>query len=169
MANKLKYGAFNTRMGWIGVLRGDKGLIRTTLPCRHDDEALTQLGKGIEESVWSPDFFTDLRERLTAYFEGTKVGFADELDFTSGTSFQQAVWRMTQLIPYGETRSYKWVSEAVGKAGAARAVGQALHQNPLPIIVPCHRVIASNRSLCGFGGGLAMKRALLHLENPAVY
>ncbi|GAI87660.1 unnamed protein product, partial [marine sediment metagenome] len=76
-------------------------------------------------------------------------------------------WEETRLIPYGETRSYAWVAKQVGKPKAARAVGQAMGSNPLPIIIPCHRVITSNGKLGGFGGGLEMKRQLLSLEAVA--
>jgi methylated-DNA-[protein]-cysteine S-methyltransferase len=71
-------------------------------------------------------------------------------------------------IPFGETRSYGWVARAIGKPGAARAVGQALHTNPVPIIIPCHRIVASDGSLGGYGGGLPMKIKLLRLEGVAV-
>jgi methylated-DNA-[protein]-cysteine S-methyltransferase len=74
------------------------------------------------------------------------------------------VWEITRLIPYGETRSYAWVAEQIGQPRAVRAVGQALGKNPLPIIIPCHRVITSNGKLGGFGGGLEMKKRLLSLE-----
>jgi len=77
------------------------------------------------------------------------------------------VWQATRLIPYGETRSYLWVAVQIGKPGAARAVGQALGRNPLPVIVPCHRVIAADGGLGGFTGGLEMKRRLLELETTA--
>jgi len=77
------------------------------------------------------------------------------------------VWQATRLIPYGETRSYLWVAVQIGKPGAARAVGQALGRNPLPVIIPCHRVIASDGGLGGFTGGLVMKRRLLELETSA--
>jgi methylated-DNA-[protein]-cysteine S-methyltransferase len=74
------------------------------------------------------------------------------------------VWEKTRLIPYGKTRSYSWVAEQMGKPRAVRAVGQALGKNPLPIIIPCHRVIANNERLGGFSGGVEWKRYLLDLE-----
>ncbi len=95
------------------------------------------------------------------------ASFPDELDLSTATPFQRQVWEKTRLIPYGETRSYSWVAEQIGKPGAARAVGQALGRNPLPIIIPCHRVVASDGKLCGFAGGLGMKRRLLSLEASA--
>ena len=110
--------------------------------------------------------FEELIRRLKAYFDGKKVAFHEELDFKA-TPFQREVWRKTSLIPYGETRSYSWVAEQIGNPRAVRAVGQALSRNPLPIIVPCHRVVASNGALCGFRGGLKMKKRLLSLEAAA--
>ena len=102
--------------------------------------------------------------QLQAYAAGKPVRFTCELDLSSGTPFQQKVWRALLTIPRGQTRSYGWVARRVGKPKAVRAVGAACGANPIPIIVPCHRVIASDCSLGGFGGGLALKRRLLELE-----
>ncbi len=122
------------------------------------------MGDKLRFAAWSPESFEDLKRRLRVYFQGQKVDFADRLDLTEATSFQRKVWAATRLIPYGETRSYSWVANQIGKPGAVRAVGQALGRNPLPIIIPCHRVLGSDGGLCGFGGGLEMKRYLLKLE-----
>ncbi|MDP6647629.1 MAG: MGMT family protein [Dehalococcoidales bacterium] len=108
----------------------------------------------------------DLNKRLTPYFTGVQVAFPDKFDLGTATLFQRRVWETTQLIPYGETRSYRWVAERMGQPAAARAVGQALAKNPLPIIIPCHRVVTNNGKLGGFSGGLEMKRYLLRLEQP---
>jgi len=102
---------------------------------------------------------TQLRE----YFAGTRRVFDLPLA-AQGTTFQLGVWRALREIPYGETRSYGELARRLGLAGAARAVGVANGANPLPIIVPCHRVIGADGSLTGFGGGLPIKRALLELE-----
>jgi O-6-methylguanine DNA methyltransferase len=89
------------------------------------------------------------------------------MDLSSGTDFQRRVWRALQKIPRGQTRSYGWVARKIGRPKAARAVGTACGANPVPIIIPCHRVIASDGSLGGFGGGLPLKRRLLALEKAA--
>ena len=102
-------------------------------------------------------------DELLEYFAGTRTEFTVPLS-PAGTDFQRAVWRALQQIPYGETRAYGEIAEAVGRPGAARAVGTANHRNPIPIIIPCHRVVGSNGQLCGFGGGLGVKRRLLELE-----
>ena len=102
--------------------------------------------------------------QLQAYASGKPVRFACQLDLSSGTPFQQKIWRALGTIPRGETRSYAWVARKIGNPRAVRAVGAACGANPVPIVVPCHRVIASGGSLGGFGGGLALKRRLLALE-----
>lgn len=100
---------------------------------------------------------------LDEYFEGKRKTFDIPLR-THGTAFQEKVWAALRAIPYGEVRSYKEVAEAIGHPRAYRAVGMANNANPIFIIVPCHRVIGSDGSLTGYGGGLPMKKALLSLE-----
>ncbi len=100
---------------------------------------------------------------LEEYFAGNRREFTFPLDLR-GTDFQQACWRALLAIPYGETRTYADIARAVGKPTAFRAVGMANNRNPIAIVVPCHRVIASNGTLCGYGGGLDVKRKLLELE-----
>ena len=104
--------------------------------------------------------------QLGEYFRGARREFDLPLA-PAGTPFQLAVWQALRAIPYGETVSYGEVAQRVGLAGGARAVGLANGANPLPIIVPCHRVIGADGSLTGFGGGLDIKRALLSLEGAA--
>ncbi len=164
MTKELKYITFNSDMGWISILASAKGLLRTTLPQRLFQEAEQLLGDSVNQATWSLYLFSDLMERFNAYFSGYKIAFPDELDLSGATSFQREVWETTRLIPYGETRSYLWVAEHINKPRAVRAVGQALARNPLPIIIPCHRVVASDGKLGGFSGGLEMKSYLLGLE-----
>jgi methylated-DNA-[protein]-cysteine S-methyltransferase len=164
MDNGLHYTVFNTNQGWIACLGSSLGLKRTTLPQTTPQQAIEMLDGTAEQAVWSPDSFTDIIPLLTEYFNGKQREFHCVLDFGRATPFQKQVWEATRSIPFGETRSYGWVAQQIGKPAAVRAVGQALGKNPLPIIVPCHRVIASDGSLCGFGGGLEMKRNLLRLE-----
>ena len=101
--------------------------------------------------------------QLQAYFAGQLREFQLPLD-VQGTDFQKRVWGQVVAIPYGETRSYLQISTALGSPGAVRAVGAANGANPVPIVVPCHRVIGAKGSLVGYGGGLAMKKRLLELE-----
>jgi methylated-DNA-[protein]-cysteine S-methyltransferase len=111
-----------------------------------------------------PAFFLEVTRQLQEYFAGALREFEIPL-FMEGTDFQRRVWKNLQKIPYGETISYGELANRIGNPKAVRAVGAANGQNPLPIIVPCHRVIGSNGSLTGFGGGLEKKRKLLDLES----
>jgi len=164
VTQELYYNIFDTAAGWVGILGSTVGLRRVTLPRHSASEIHRLLGDSIKQAAPSPDRFQYLMERLVAYFAGHKVDFPDSLDLSGATAFQREVWEATSLIPYGETRSYTWVAEQIGKPGAARAVGQALGRNPMPVIVPCHRVLTANGGLGGFRGGLEMKRFLLNLE-----
>lgn len=100
---------------------------------------------------------------LNEYFSGRQRAFTFPLDLR-GTDFQLACWHALLAIPYGETRTYAGIARAIGKPNAFRAVGMANNRNPIAIVVPCHRVIASDGTLCGYGGGLDVKRKLLELE-----
>jgi methylated-DNA-[protein]-cysteine S-methyltransferase len=108
-------------------------------------------------------------DQLASYFAGERRDFDLPLG-PVGTAFQQQVWAMLRTIPYGETWSYGELAAAIGKGPAAsRAVGLANGSNPIPIVIPCHRVIGSDGRLTGFGGGLPRKRYLLDLEQPALF
>ena len=103
------------------------------------------------------------RTQLLEYFFGTRRSFDLPLD-PAGTDFQRSVWEALRAIPYGQTRTYGEIAAAVGRPRAVRAVGQANHVNPLPIFIPCHRVVGKNGALPGYAGGLDLKGALLALE-----
>jgi len=167
MTGELRYVTFNTSMGWMALLGSITGLLRSTLPHRSAEEASQLLGNSIDYAAWSPHLFADLIVRLQRYLAGHRVTFPDELNLSRATAFQRQVWEATRLIPYGETRSYGWVAGRVGKPGAARAVGQALTRNPLPVIIPCHRVVAGNGEPGGYRGGVGLKGYLLFLEASA--
>ncbi len=142
----------------------EKGLCRLALNplplAEFVDEMEAQYGaKPVEDG--QP--FAALRGELSDYFEGEPVAFTQKLDLR-GTDFQKAVWRELMNIPYGNVRSYKWLAAKVGKPGAARAAGNALGANMIPILVPCHRIIESSGGLGGFGGGIELKKRLLELE-----
>jgi methylated-DNA-[protein]-cysteine S-methyltransferase len=111
-----------------------------------------------------PSFLRTFARQLQHYAAGKPVRWTIPLDLSAGTAFQQAVWRALKTIPRGQTRSYGWVARKIGKPKASRAVGAACGANPVPVIVPCHRVIAGDGSIGGFGGGLPMKRRLLQIE-----
>jgi len=113
--------------------------------------------------IYSEKPFAAARRQLTEYFDGRRKSFDLPLR-PDGTEFQLDVLRELQKIPYGTTVSYRDIAERIGRPKAVRAVGAANGRNPLPIVIPCHRVIGSSGDLTGFGGGLATKEALLRLE-----
>ncbi|MNR00099.1 Methylated-DNA--protein-cysteine methyltransferase [compost metagenome] len=108
-----------------------------------------------------------IAEQLTQYFKRERESFEGELDL-QGTDFQKRVWLALLTIPYGETASYKHIAETIGSPKAVRAVGGANNQNPLPVIIPCHRIIGASGDLVGYGGGLQTKVHLLDLEQRTV-
>jgi len=111
--------------------------------------------------------FEGLLSALERYASGEKVEFAERLA-PSGTEFQRRVWRAIGRIPWGETRSYRWVAAKAGRPSAARAAAGACGANPLPVVIPCHRVIASDGTIGGFTGGIGLKRELLGIEGTEI-
>ena len=161
----------DTKLGWIGLVLSPRGLRATTLPRPSRDEALREVAEmGALEPAAEAEA-GDLPRRLRDFAEGRPVDLSAEIDWESLSAsgrnvsgFRRAVMVATMCIPAGETRSYGWLARKVGRPRAARAVGRVMATNPLPIVVPCHRVVASDGSLHGYGGGLDVKAALLRLE-----
>lgn len=108
--------------------------------------------------------FAEVRAQLNRYFNGENIDWHLPMDFLSGTDFQRLVWSYLRNIPYGHTVTYGQIAKELGKPGASRAVGAANGANPIPIIIPCHRVLAGAGKLGGYSGGLEIKQALLSLE-----
>lgn len=135
---------------------------QTIRPNPRDLRAENKSGKAVRFEE-SESAMRDYVRQLEEYFAGQRRQFNFALDLR-GTDFQLACWRALLAIPYGETRSYGDIARAVGKPQGFRAVGMANNRNPVAIVVPCHRVIASDGTLCGYGGGLDVKRKLLELE-----
>jgi methylated-DNA-[protein]-cysteine S-methyltransferase len=146
----------------IKVLDGvDLGLVASASGIRaiqFDQQPIS----GCQRSDGNP-LLLEAARQLWAYFAGQLRQFQLPLDI-EGTDFQRRVWGQVAAIPYGETRSYMQIAQALGSPGAVRAVGAANGANPVPIVVPCHRVIGAKGRLVGYGGGLPMKRRLLELE-----
>ncbi len=165
MNQGLFYTIFYTDAGWVGLQGSKAGLRRVVLPRPSEEEVAAILAVSPENVIQSQHLFSELVERLKAYFTGKKVEFKDKLDISDATAFQRSVWEATRLIPYGETRSYAWLAAVIGQPKAARAVGQALGKNPIPVIIPCHRVVVGNGGMGGFSGGIQMKGFLLGLES----
>ncbi|MFZ5570726.1 MAG: methylated-DNA--[protein]-cysteine S-methyltransferase [Thermodesulfobacteriota bacterium] len=120
-----------------------------------------------ENGKKNPAFFAEAKAQLRAYFKRERKRFDLPLA-PEGTEFQLRVWRALQAIPYGDLASYQAIAAAAGNPRAARAAGAACGKNPIPIIIPCHRVVGSDGSLTGFGGGLAVKQRLIDLERTRV-
>ena len=162
------HDVFPTRFGWVGVVSSRRGVRRTTLPQAAPADCMSIMGREVDGSIDSPAEVAALRDRIEAYFEGERIGFEDEaVDLGDASSFLRASWEACLAIPYGETRTYKWLAEQAGRPRAPRAAGQAMARNWLPIVVPCHRVVASDGSLHGFGRGasqLDLKQRLIELE-----
>ena len=150
---KEKFAVYPSRLGDIKIT--------------YTDEAITGIeigASGYNSSESMPSALSESAiEQLNEYFTGKRKEF--ELPLAPrGTPFQQKVWAQLQKIPYGQTRSYKDIAQAVGSPKAFRAVGMANNKNPIAIVIPCHRVIGADGSLVGYGGGLGMKQSLLDLE-----
>jgi len=132
-----------------------------------DDDAIVETyfagAKPKAEWIRDNDALREAADQLRAYFAGELTAFDLRLS-PQGTEFQQAVWSELQKIPYGETTTYSAIAERIGRPAAVRAVGAANGANPIPIVIPCHRVIGMNGSLTGFGGGIDVKKQLLALE-----
>ena len=132
-----------------------------------DDGAVTGIGFGAGEVSDDPRFEPAISQ-LNEYFAGERTAFDLPLRPETGSAFEQRVWAELMRIPYGETASYGEIAARIGHPGKARAVGRANGRNPIAIVCPCHRVIGSDGSLTGYGGGLENKRTLLDLESGAL-
>ena len=165
---QLEYAVFDTGWGWMGVLQSPQGLRAIVLPQPTVADALKSLGAAAPIGSMNSKRFERLIEQIRDYLAGNPLSFQCEIDFSMATSFQRLVWYKTKGIRYGQSRSYAWIASEIGKPKACRAVGQALGRNPLPIVIPCHRVVGSHGSCGGFRGGLDMKKRLLKLEGIEV-
>ena len=157
MPRIVHYARVQTPGGELLIAATGKGLCRLQLsgelPAHKQDETWIE----------SRGHLRPYEQQLRAYFRGELRDFNCDLDL-DGTPFQKRCWEALRRIPYGTTCSYAEIARAIGRPRAFRAVGQANHQNPVAIIVPCHRVIGADGALTGYGGGLGMKQALLRLE-----
>lgn len=151
---------FETPWGQVTITASEKGV--TSIDLSSQDHAVRQ--QSAENNDEAASIVEEARAQLLAYIAGTRREFSFPIDCSSGTPFQRKVWRAITRIPYGRVRSYQWVAMRVGGKQYARAVGMALGANPVPIVVPCHRIISHDGSLGGFSCGLPLKRRLLSLE-----
>lgn len=144
-----------TPIGRLTLTATDKGLNGLFFPGRAPE---------LDAADRRPERFAQAVGQLDEYFAGTRNRFELELDLARGTAFQQSVWAQLRRISYGETASYSELAARLGRSDRVRAVGAAVGRTPVPIIVPCHRVLAADGSLTGYLGGLQRKRCLLDLE-----
>jgi methylated-DNA-[protein]-cysteine S-methyltransferase len=149
-------------VGPLTLVASDAGLVAVLW--QDDDPSRVALGPVIVDD--DHPVLLAAAAQLRAYFAGTRTAFDLPLDWR-GTDFQKSVWAALLTIPYGETRSYGAIAQAIGRPGASRAVGAANGRNPLSIVAPCHRVVGTSGHLTGFAGGLAAKSLLLALERRA--
>ncbi|MDF2754883.1 MAG: ogt [Nitrospira sp.] len=159
---------FKSSWGWMGVAESREGLAAIVLPQTSRVAVATALGKGGSgfdgTSSSSSSLLREARKQLMEYLAGSRTSFDLPLDLSRGTAFQQRVWKKLGAIPYGQLWSYRGLASRVGGVQYARAVGGAVGANPLPIVLPCHRIIAQDAGLGGFSCGLPAKRKLLALE-----
>lgn len=145
---------YETRLGKIMIVEDSNQIIKLLLIDEfYDCEVMINETEGLKQAG----------KQLLEYLDGKRIDFTIPLN-AEGTDFQKRVWDKLREIPYGETRSYKQIAEAIGNPKASRAVGMANNRNPIMLMIPCHRVIGSNGSLVGYAGGLPLKEALLKLE-----
>ena len=148
----MRYAVLDTPMGPLTVGSTDRGI------------ASIHFGNSVpRDAVADSSLSRETAEQLAEYFQGKRTQFELPLD-VEGTPFQKAVWNELLRIPYGETRSYGDIAKAIGKPNAARAVGMANHENPIAVVIPCHRVVGRDGSLTGYAGGLQLKAQLLSIE-----
>ena len=166
----LMISVFPSSWGWLGLAVSEKGLAGVILP--QPDEQTTWQRIHMEhpsETRVESDPWPAMRTRLLAYLDGKPSDFSDiPLDLPDRPPFWRKVWEECARIPYGETRTYAQLAAEAGSPRAFRAVGGAMAANPIPIVVPCHRVVGSNGGLVGFGGGLPQKKRMLEMEASVV-
>jgi len=153
------YKKFISPVGVLTIFSSGKGI------CRINFENETSLLEGFKGG--SDFYIEECIRQLDLYFQKKLKNFDVRLDL-QGTNFQKAVWREISKIPYGKVKTYGEIAKLIGKPKATRAVGQALNKNPIPIIIPCHRVIGKDGNLTGFGGGIEIKKFLLSLEGVKI-
>ena len=163
----MKYTIFKTKWGYFGLAATDNGLLRTALPAATREKVKSQLLQNLPDPQHDKAFFKTAQEQITAYFKGDCVDFRDIPIVLDGLGlFARRVLTACRDIEFGQTVSYGRLAEMAGKPGAARAVGGILSKNPLPLIIPCHRVICANGKIGGFSaaGGKNLKEKLLKHE-----
>lgn len=160
---KAYYYKFQTPIGNMYIGFTSKGIVKLNLPGENEDEMLDFLKKYFDDIVELEENKADYHKEILSYLDGDLKEFSVPIDLC-GTSFQKEVWNELLKIPYGMTKTYKDVAIALGTEKLSRAVGNGCNRNPIPIIVPCHRVVGKNFNLTGYRGGLSLKKKFLEIE-----
>jgi methylated-DNA-[protein]-cysteine S-methyltransferase len=159
------YAEVDSPFGPLLLAATPRGLVRISLPAYEQEETLEELAARISPRVLeAPERLDEARRELDLYFDGKLTEFDLAIDWQLTGGFRKRVQQAIARIPYGKTRSYTEVARSAGNERAVRAAGTACGSNPIPIVVPCHRVLRSGGALGGYGGGLPMKEGLLKLE-----
>ena len=159
------FAEMESPFGTLLMASTPKGLVRLAYPDEDRDEVLEDLARKVSPRLLqAPERLDDVRRQLDDYFDGRLRGFDLEVDYALTHGFVRRVLRATSRIPFGEVRTYRVVAEEAGNVRAVRAAGNALGSNPIPIVVPCHRVVRTGGGLGGYTGGVDRKRFLLRLE-----
>ena len=162
------YRTIATPIGELLLAGTERGLVRVAFPRQGHDEVLASLAQTVSPRILrAPGRLDQVSRQLDEYFAGHRTVFDLPLDFRLATGFRRAVLAHLPAIPYGRTESYAQVAAAAGSPKAVRAVGTACARNPLPVVVPCHRVVRSDGTAGGYAGGPDAKRVLLTLESAA--
>jgi methylated-DNA-[protein]-cysteine S-methyltransferase len=161
------YAVLPTSFGSVAIVAGQQGLTNVLLTKRKAKEAHSCLQRLFPDAQYDKRLLPSLQRQLRSYFAGKRVHFRIKLDLSSLTPFQRKVLQACAKIKYGQTISYSQLARQIGKPQAARAVGGALARNPIPIIIPCHRIIAADGTMCGFSAeqGISLKKKLLKMES----
>lgn len=162
--SELFYDCFDSPLGPLWLVAGKKGL-SYLIRGKEEDVFLAEIKR--RTGVFPQKKLNQMsrwRAALVRYFSGEAITFDGPFFFSEGTPFQQNVWQTLLKIPYGSVRSYQWVGDRLGLKRAGRAIGNACGKNPIPVIIPCHRVVRQNGTLGGYTGGIEIKKKLLALE-----
>ena len=165
MTDIIHYSCFDSPFGPVFVAKSIKGVCFINLSKISEAGFQSLLQKRFRKQAIRDDRqLGSVITELLDYFNGNQVNFKSILDLRIGTIFQRKVWGKISEIPYGELRTYKWIASEIGNINAVRAVGNAVGKNPVPPIIPCHRVIRTDGNLGGFSSGISLKKWLLKLE-----
>jgi len=172
MQKVIKYVIFNTKWGYFGLVGTEYALYRTQLPGPKPEKIKSRLLKNFHHPQLDKTFLRTLQEKITAYFEGACVNFSRDIPLILDgfSSFGISVLTACRTIEFGQTLTYGQLAKKSGRPNASRAVGSTLAKNPLPLIIPCHRIIRSDGKLGGFSapGGILLKKKMLELEHKAL-